>query len=371
MIKPLIAALLLQLAAFNSLEQGELLDGGSLMYVGVWPNKILVIDERDHKVVKKIELESGVPEWIMASYDKRRLVTITHHRNVEVIDLATHKVIGQISLGEPNRRPVVINSVIGPRGRYLYIVMRSAVKEVDRYTVEKAKFYIVDLDKKEIAKQFDFPAGFDEIFGFADAGFKISEDEKLLYLFGDDVLIFDLENFKQVDKIELSKPLHPGFFPVSFDGEFDPDEEPGLVTSIFAATDPLSRRPVAGIATVNLRTKNIDLLIPFGPALPTRGRLFLSPDRKKAYVVVVNDAQDPNRRPEFWVFDLEARKLLKRVEFENRPRFTFMPSGDAKSLYVYGPGPIIDVYNSETLKLEKTVTVEGDIIEVAVLRSRP
>ncbi len=365
--RPLLIILLLQLAAYAGPQEASPASGSGLMCVGVWPNKILILDESDHKVLSTIELQTGVPEWLMASYDQRRLVAITDHRNVEVIDLATHKVMGHFPIVDESRHPYVINAAIGPRGRYLYVVLKSAIKQIDRFTLEDARFYVIDIDQMRVAKIFDFPKVFSGGFGFGDAGFKISADEKLLYVFQDDILIFELESFKQVDKIELSKPLHPGMFPISFSGQTDPNEEPGFVTSLFSATDPNSRRAVSGVVRVNLRTKEIEVF-PMGPALRSRGRFFVSADKKKIYAVLVINSLDPNRRPELCVFDLETRHLVKRAEFENRSRFTFMASGDKKKLYLYGPGSVIDIYSADTLKLERTINVDGDITEVVVLR---
>lgn len=368
--RSLLIALLLQLTAYAGQQQAPATAGGAYMCVGVWPNKILIMDEADHKLLSVIELQTGAPEWLLVSYDKRRMIAITRHRTVEVIDLTARKVMGHFPLADDNCQPFVISCAIGPRGRHLYVILKKAVKEIDRFRLERAQFLVIDLDQKKIVKTFDFPKEFNDGFGFGDAGYKISEDEKLLYLFRDDILVFDLETFKQVDKIELSKPLYTGMFPISLAGEMDPNEEPGFATSLFSTTDPLSRRAVSGIVRINLKTKNIDV-IPIGPSMPSRGRLYVSPDKKTAYMVLVNNPQDPNRRPELYAFDLESRRLARRAEFENRSRFTFMASGDAKYLYIYGPGQVIDIYNADTLKFEKTITVEGDITEVVVVRSTP
>lgn len=361
-------ALLIQLGAHARPQEAEDISRG-LLYIGIWPNRILVMDERDHKVIDEIKLHTGVPEQLLTSIDQRRMIAITDQRTVEVIDLSTRRVTGHFAVVEGNRQGLVMSGTVSPRGRYLYLTVRSALKEIDRYVLEKAQFRIYDLDQRKLVRTFDFPKEFDERLGWANTTYKVSQDDKLLYVFREDILIFDLETFKQVDKIELSKPLYPGDFPINFDGEFYSNEDPAFVTSVFFATDPVVRRPVAGIVRVNLVTKQ-RLVIPIGPAMPVRGSLFLGPDRKKAYAVVVNDGQSPNRRPEFWVVDLEARKLVKRVEFQNRPRFTFALSSDARELYIYGPGPVIDIYNAETLKLDKTITVEGDITEIVVLRAR-
>jgi DNA-binding beta-propeller fold protein YncE len=258
-----------------------------------------------------------------------------------------------------------LGAAVDPQGRYIYATLRTATKEIDRYKIEKAKFAVIDLEEKKITKTYDFPKEYDQGFGFL-AGYKVSPDGKLLYVFKEDILIFDLANFKQVDKIELSKPLYPGLFPINFRGDDDPNEEPGFVTSVFNATDAVVRRSIFGIARINLATKNVDFT-PVGPATPM-ARFFLTPDRKKGYTVAFS-GQGANRRTEFWVFDVVGRKVVKRLEFQSRSRFNFAVSSDGGKLYIYGAGPTIEIYNAETLTLEKTITLEGDAItQLLVLR---
>lgn len=361
-------ALLLQPGEYTGPQEMEAV-GPGIMCIGVWPNRILMVDKRGHKVVGEIKLETGVPEQLLTSFDQRRMIAITDQRTVEVIDLASRKVTGHFPVVEGNRQALVMSGTVSPQGRYLYLTVRSVLKEIDRYTLEKAQFRIYDLDQRKLVRTFDFAQKDDESLGWANSSYRVSEDDRRLYVFREDISIVDLETFKEIDKIELSKPRYSGDFAISLDGDFYYNG-PALVTSVFSATDPLGQRPLSGIVRINLVTKERDV-IAIGPAMPIRGSLFLSPDRKTAYAVVVNNSQDPNRRPEFWVVDLEARRLAKRVEFENRPRFTFATSSDARELYIWGPGAVIDVYNAETLKFDKTITVEGDITEIVVLRGRP
>ncbi len=331
---------------------------GALMYLGTWPNKILVIDEARQQVIDEIKLETGAPLQVVLAQDHKKLFVLTTKMGIEVVDLATRRVISHFELNEGNRHVYPLGGAADPQGKFIYTTLRTSIKEVDRYKLEKAKFAVIDLEQKKITKTFDFPKEYDQGFGFL-AGYKVSPDGKLLYVFKEDILIFDLSTFKQVDKIELSKPLYPGLFPLNVRGDEDPNEEPGFVTSVFNATDPVVRRSIFGIARINLTTKNVDFT-PIGPAAPMN-RFLLTPDRKKGYTVTFS-GQGGNRRTEFWVFDVTARKVIKKLEFESRSRFNFAVSGDGKKLYIYGAGPTIEIYDAETLKLEKTITLEGDAI---------
>jgi DNA-binding beta-propeller fold protein YncE len=363
-IRLLIIVILLSLAVPASARPSPQARGG-LMYIGTWPNKILVIDEAQQKVIGEILLQTGTPFQFTLSQDKKKLFVLTTQMNIEVIDLAARKVTSHFSLSEGNRRIMPLGAAVDPQGRYIYATLRTATKEIDRYKIEKAKFAIIDLEEKKITKSYDFPKEYDQGFGFL-AGYKVSPDGKLLYVFKEDILIFDLSNFKQVDKIELSKPLYPGLFPINFRGDDDPNEEPGFVTSVFNATDPVVRRSIFGIARINLATKNVDFT-PVGPATPMT-RFFLTPDRKRGFTVAFS-GQGANRRTEFWVFDVVGRKVVKRLEFQGRSRFNFAVSSNGGKLYIYGAGPTIEIYDAESLVLEKTITLEGDAItQLLVLR---
>ena len=69
------------------------------------------------------------------------------------------------------------------------------------------------------------------------------------------------------------------------------------------------------------------------------------------------------------MFDVNARKVIKKLEFESRSRFAFAVSSDGRKLYIYGAGPTIEIYNADTLTLENTITLEGDAItQLLVLR---
>jgi len=367
-MKLLFLAIILLFVVTAANAQKNRSDAGALMYLGTYPNKVLVIDETQGQIIGEIATQTGIPTGLVLSQDKKKLYVATSKTGIEVVDLATRKIINHFTLSEGNRYVRVFGLAPDPQDRYLYATVRVAIKEIDRFNIEKAKFAVIDLNEKKITKTYDFPKEYDQGFGFM-ASYKVSPDGKLLYVFREDVLIFDLSNFKQVDKIELSKPLYPGMFPIRIGGGDDPNEEPGFVTSVFNATDPVVRRGIFGIARLNLTTKAVDFT-PIGPSMPMMG-FALTPDRKTGYSVAFF-GQGGNRRTEFWVFDVTARKLIKKLEFPSRTRFSFAVGGNGKKLYIYGAGPTIETYDADTLTLQKTLTLDGDITtQLLVLRPRP
>ncbi len=331
---------------------------GAMLYVGTWQRSVLVIDETQGKVVDQIQLNTGTPQGLMLSYDKKKIFASTWNNGIEVIDLATRKVTNSFTLNEGERIVRFRGFAPDPTDQLLYATITVAVKKIDRFEIEKPKFAVVDLAQKKITKTFDFPKEFDSPFGFQ-AGYRVSPDGKLLYVFKEDVLIFDLKEFKQIDKIELSKPQHPGSFSIRIGGGDDPNEEPGIVTSVFNSTDPVVRRRIFGIARLDLNARKLDYT-PIGPATTGMTGLHLTPDRKTGYTVAFNGS-GATRRTEFWVFDIAARKLVKKHEFDSRSRFSFTLSGDGKQLYIHGAGPTIECYDAQTFKLQRVVTFDGDM----------
>ncbi|MFN7930836.1 MAG: hypothetical protein U0Y68_23505 [Blastocatellia bacterium] len=331
---------------------------GAMLYTGTWQRTILVIDEAQGKVVDQIQLNTGTPAGLSLSYDKKKIYVFTTTNGIEVIDLATRKVINSFVLSEGERIVRLRGFAPDPTDQFLYTTINVAVKKIDRFEIEKPKFAIVDLAQKKITKTFDFPREFDSPFGFQ-ANYRVSPDGKLLYVFKEDVLIFDLKDFKQIDKIELSKPPHPGVFPVQIGGGGDPNDDPSVINTVFNATDPVVRRRIFGLARLDLNTRKLDFT-PIGPATTGMTGLQLSPDRKTGYTVAFNGS-GATRRTEFWVFDLDARKLVKKQEFDSRSRFQFTLSGDGKQLYIHGAGPTIECYDAQTFKLQRVLTFDGDI----------
>jgi DNA-binding beta-propeller fold protein YncE len=375
----ILAVLLVSMGLFalNAPPTGFAQNSGSqkasgTLYIGVWPRQVLVIDEAAGKVVDQIQLNTGTPQSLTLSYDKKKVYATTWNNGVEVIDLATRKVINSFTLGEGERIVRMRGFAPDPTDQLLYGTVNTAVKKIDRFEIEKPKFAVIDLAQKKITKTFDFPKEHETPFGFR-AGYRVSPDGKLLYVFREDVLIFDLKDFKQVDKIELSKPQHPGSFPINMGAGDDPNDDAGVVTSVFNTTDPVVRRRIFGIARLELASRNLDFT-PVGPAVTGMTGLRLTPDGKTGYTVAYlgGAPNEPTRRTEFWVFDIPTRKLTRKHEFQSRSRFSFSVSSDGKQLYIFGAGPTVEVYDAETFQMQRVITFDGDITTgMLVLRSRP
>jgi WD40 repeat protein len=354
-----------------------------LMYIGTLDKKLLVFDEDRQEVVGEIPM-AGVPRITALSADQKQLFIINTRMGLETVDLATRKVSTVLNLSDGKSRPDVLaltpdliipgnydfdgfsGLAVDPTGQYLYSSLRVTVKDLDEYRIEPTKFVAIDLRNKTIAKVFPFPKELDQGFGPL-SSFKVSPDGKQLFVFGRDILIYDLATFTQVDKIALSKPPYPGATPLRLTVTDDPYDDTTKVTSVFTSVDPIVHKGTLGLATLNLLTRDVSY-IPIGPALPMMGFL-VSPDRKLGYSVMFNYAGG-NRRTEWWVWDLQTHQVVKTQPFESRPTFRFGISSDGKKLYLYGSGSTLEIFDASTLTSLKLIYLNRDITTNLVTLAR-
>jgi DNA-binding beta-propeller fold protein YncE len=369
-MKKLVPILLNVAIAGMITGQGAL--AGNLMYIGTLDKKLLVIDEDKEEIVDQMPLE-GIPRTTALSADRKTLYIFTTQMLVETVDLGARKLLSTFSIADPNthlrlqgsapdRINVGSNSrfaglAVDPNGRYIYTTMRVVVKDIDQYRIEPPQFVAIDLQDKKVAKAWPFPKDMDQGFGF-NATYKVSPDGKLLYVFQDDILVFDLATFKQVDRIALAQPEYPGATPYRLAANEDSFDEPDTVTSVFTAVDDVVHKGTLGLAKINLLTRKVDYF-PIGPTLPMMG-FQVSPDRKRGYSVMPKIGTGANRSTEWWVWDLQKHDVIKKKEFESRPTFRFSVGGTGKKLYMYGAGSTLEIFDAETLESRKVIYLNKD-----------
>lgn len=335
-----------------------------LMFVGTLDKKLLVISEDKAEVVGEIPLD-GIPRTTVLSADRTKLHIVTTQMLLETVDLASRQVISSFSLSDGKSNPRMARGAGGrnfsgiavdPGGRYLYCTISLTVKEIDHFRTDPPQFVQIDLQDKKIAKTFPFPKGYDQGFGFA-ASYKISPDGKLLYVFDDDIVVFDLSDMHQVDRIELAKPEYPGASPYRLTASDDPNDDPRIVTSVFTSVDPIVHKETLGMARLDLMTRKVDYT-PLGPAFPMVG-FALTPDRKVGYSMMFTGT-GANRRTEWWVWDIASHKVVRKEELTARPNFRFGMSSDGTKLLVYGSGSTIEFHDTKTLKATKMLYLNKD-----------
>jgi DNA-binding beta-propeller fold protein YncE len=330
--------------------------------MGAYPDSVIVFDEGKGQVVEKIPLVTGLPTAMRLSLDRKKIyVTTNDHSGLEVIDVATRKVINHFALNTPTKRYRFNGGVADPQDKIFYTVTTEMNKLNDRYEIGKLKYTVIDLAQQKIVKTVDIAkedenanAGY-----YGRAAFEVSPDGKYLYQFRDKVVILNADDFKVVDRIDLSRPDFADMENVGFGGLLDSIGEPGKHISLFNSADPIVHNRVFGIARFDLSTRQVNFT-PIGPSPPGMAGLQVAPDKKNAFTVITTGNLG-NKRCEFWAFDLGTNHITQTMEVPCRSRFSFGMAGDGKKLYIYGAGYEIEVYDAATLKYERTWDLNNDV----------
>jgi hypothetical protein len=338
------------------------------LYLPAYPAHVLVFDEGKAQIVDRIPLQTGTPMSIRVSPDRKKIyVTTMDHNGIEVIDVATRKVINHFVLNTANTTYRIYNGAPDPQGKLFYAVTEEITKLAERYEVAKPKYTLIDLEQQKIVKMVEIPKE-EEATNEGDWGvgaMEVSPDGKLVYQFGEKITVLQSADFKVLDHIDLSKPEVPGMERVhfgqygDFGGALDLINEPGQHTAMFISADPVVHKKMFGLGRLDLSTRQVDFT-PIGPAPTGMSGLEVTPDKKWAYTIIAN-GDFGNKRCEFWAVDLRANRITQRAEVQCRNRFTLGISSDGKKLYIYGAGFEIEVYDAATLKYEKTWDLNNDV----------
>jgi hypothetical protein len=330
--------------------KGVTLNGGnSLLYVGTYAGNVQIFDETTEKQIGEIKLQTGIPRSLLLSFNKQRFYVLDSTlEKVEIVDIATRTTLGQFTLSSGPTRTRIRSMQVDPLERFMILLTRSATKKSDRWEIGDVALQLYDLKEKKVTRNIPWPGGEAR----ENVNIRFSPDGKLLYFFGDDILIVETENFTEVDTWALSRPLEQGLGRVSFGAVDDVNDDPGFFTGLFTVQDPVHNRRIMGIGRVNLVGKSVEFS-PLGPAEFVG--FAMAPDRKRGYGLLQQIG-----RYEFWTFDLEQKKLLNRTEFAGRPRMALRVSSNGKLLYVFQAGATIDVYEAATYKYLRTIEMTAD-----------
>jgi hypothetical protein len=332
------------------------------LYLPAYPASILVFDESKGQIVDRIPLETGTAMSMRLAPDHKKIyVTTVDHNGIEVIDVSTRKVVNHFVLNTATKQYRFRGGAMDLDGKFFYTVTKEIDKFPEHFEVAKAKYTVVDLAQQKIVKTADMSREDDG----TRLSFEVSPDGKYLYQFGPKITILQTSDFKVVDQLDLSQPDFHGMENVHLGGDLDLIGQPGVHTSIFTSADPIVHNRVFGLARLDLATRQVDYN-PIGPAPSGMGGLQVTPDKKLAYTIVSN-GEYGNKRCEFWAFDLATDRLTRKEEVPCRTRFSFSMSSDGKKLYIYGAGFEVEVYDTATLKLEKTWNLQTDVTYAGIV----
>ena len=348
--RPRIAAPALIALVPAALAAQERSGGNGTIYMGAYNDAVYVIDEATLEVTDRIAVTTGIPNRMELSPDNRTLyVRDAAMEHIEVIDLVDGRSVDAFTLSEGNTRVRIRSMAVDPRGEYIVLGARAYTKLLDRFEIGEFALLRVDLDSHEVTDTIPSPVGEQR----QGANLMFSPDGELLYFFGRDIIAVETENFTEVDRWELSRPLEEGLGRMNMSFQRSPYDDEGMFTSLFRMTDPVQGRQMMGIARVNLAEQDVDFYT-LGPSEPVS--FALAPDGRKGYGL-----RSEIGFYEFWTFDLEGRRVESRVEFPGRPRMSLLPSSNGELLYIYTAGNTIDVYDADTHELLRTVWLDADM----------
>ena len=323
--------------------------GDQQMYIGTYAGTIQIFDEATETMTGQIKLKTGIPRSLTLSQSRTKFYVLDSTlEKVEIVDIPTRTTLSTFTLSEGAKQVRIRGLQVDPLERFLILLTRSAEKKIDRWEIGNITIQFYDLAEKKVTRTIPWPRGEEREF----INIRFSPDGKLLYFFGDDVLILDTANFTEVDTWQLSRQIEPGLGRVNFGSVDDFNDDPGYFTGLFTTSDPVQNRRILNLGRVNLVAKSIELT-PLGPA---EGVGFaMAADRKKAWGLMQQIG-----RYEFWAFDVTQKKLLSRTPFDGRPRMALRVSSNGRLLYVFQAGATIDVYDAATYKKLRTIEMNAD-----------
>src|SRR5579863_4200362 len=146
----IIRRLLLLLAACATFA------GAGTLYLPAYPASVLVFDEAKGQVVDRIPLSTGTPMSMRLSPDHKTIyVTTIDHNGMEVIDVATRKVINHFALNTDTKQYRFRGGAPDPEGKLFYTVTKEIDKLAEHYDVGLAKYTVIDLAQQKIVKTAD------------------------------------------------------------------------------------------------------------------------------------------------------------------------------------------------------------------------
>src|ERR1700734_1640115 len=118
------------------------------LYLPAYPAAVLVFDEAKAQIVDRIPLETGTPMSIrLASDHKKIYVTTIDHNGIEVIDVASRKVINHFMLNTPTQQYRFRGGAVDSQGKLFYTVTREIDKLPEHFDVKQAKYTVIDLEQ--------------------------------------------------------------------------------------------------------------------------------------------------------------------------------------------------------------------------------
>jgi DNA-binding beta-propeller fold protein YncE len=178
--------------------------GNGTMYIGSYKGVIFVVDEATEKVTKEIPVSVGIPTALTLSDDMSRIyVRDSTYEKIEVFDRVTGSSLGTFSLSDGKTQTRIWGMRPDPLNKTLILTIKNYTLEKDHWVIGPPTLVQYDLEQKKIVRTIPWPKG-EEREG---VGVLFSPDGKLLYMFSEDILIYETEKFTEVDRWQVSEGL--------------------------------------------------------------------------------------------------------------------------------------------------------------------
>jgi hypothetical protein len=328
--------------------------GTGTIFVGSYSGHLTAVDEATGTFTK-IPLKTGPPFVVRLARDRSRFyVQSANQERFEVVDLRRRETLDTFTLSTGQRHVRALAFEVDPRHRTMVVVAKPATKLIDRWEIGPPEFILYDLAEHKVTRTIPWTID-PEPTNFSVA-LRFSPDGKLLYVFGNEVTIFDAATMAQVDTWDLSLPAESAmgrFDPGPWDDSADPQ---GAVTSLFTMQDAVMKRKLLVVGQIDLSARTVDVF-PIGPVPEADSLNFtVAPDRSRAHVLVARIG-----RHELWTIDLAGRRVQSRIDVPTRTRMQ-MRSSSSGLTYLYEAGRTIEVYSADASTRLRTIELDSDMM---------
>lgn len=328
--------------------------GTGTIFVGSYSGHITAVDEAT-ETFTKIPLTTGAPSAVRLSPDRSRFyVQSANYERFEVVDVGARKSLDSFTLSSGQRHVRALAYEVDPQHKTMVVVAKPATRLIDRWEIGPPEFLIYDLASHKITRT--VPWTIDPEPSHFSVALRFSPDGKLLYVFGNEVTIFDAASMEQVDSWDLSLPADAAM------GRFDPGpwddsaDAPGMATALFTMQDAVMKRKLLVVGRIDLAARTVDTF-PIGPVPKADSLSFtVSPGRTRAHVLVAEIGHH-----ELWTIDLAERRVQSRIEVPTRTRMQMRPSSTGLN-YIYEAGRTIEVYSADASKRLRTIELDSDMM---------
>ncbi|MGD9906861.1 MAG: YncE family protein [Vicinamibacterales bacterium] len=354
-LRPLVAlTVLFGVSTAVTTAQQTPVAGTGTIFVGSYSGHLTAVDEATGQF-SKIPLSSGPPFVVRLSTDKTRFyVQSANQERFEVVDVASRKSVDTFTLSDGRRHVRALAYEVDPQHKTIVLVAKTATKQIDRWEVGPAEFLIYDLATHTVTRT--VPWRLDPEPSYFTVALRFSPDGTLLYVFGQEVTIFDVATMTQVDSWDLSLPVDTAMSRIDVGPQDDSADRPGLVTGLFITQDAVMKRKTLSVGLIDLAAKTVDVF-PLGPVPEADGMSFtVAPGRRRANILLAEIG-----RHRLLTVDMEARRVVGQVDVPTRTRMQMRSSANGL-LYLYEAGRTIEVFSADATTRLRTIELDSDMM---------